>query len=194
MQQSPGKRLFLCLISGWGVRFNKLLSSAINKHVILFPSQPEKVHRQRSPTKYQNLGVTSQKIKNGIWFCLVNALHVANHKYKTVTDYSFYSFTTVYMHCTSLNCYVGVGGAIWIDRWHSSWKSILGTQKFQLQTLVRLPPCRSLQHTQTWQGMFAYCQEICEMVPNPPIMLVMSHGSVFEWWLNHLGMHLSTAL
>lgn len=27
MQQSPGKRLFLCLISGWGVRFSKLLSS-----------------------------------------------------------------------------------------------------------------------------------------------------------------------
>lgn len=31
MQQSPGKRLFLCLISGCGVRFNKLLSSGTNK-------------------------------------------------------------------------------------------------------------------------------------------------------------------
>lgn len=41
MQQSPGKRLFLCLFSGCGVRFNKLLSSATNQKCVfsqLFPS------------------------------------------------------------------------------------------------------------------------------------------------------------
>lgn len=37
MQQSPGKRLFLCLISGCGVRFNKLLSSGTNKHSVIRP-------------------------------------------------------------------------------------------------------------------------------------------------------------